>query len=71
MNTYRLHRDPTPVRTLAVESGEVMCPREGPVDIERCWLCPAYDGLSAGHIEGLVCRVDRLPAVSPVRVALP
>ena len=33
-----------PERALRVERGEVMCPRRGPVDIERCWVCREYRG---------------------------
>jgi hypothetical protein len=46
-------------RTLAVEAGQVVCPRRGVVDIEDCWVCPAYGGLSSSHIEGLICRAER------------
>jgi hypothetical protein len=42
-------------RILAVEAGEVMCPRRGIVDIEDCWVCPAYRGLTGGQVEGLAC----------------
>ena len=45
-------------RILAVEAGQVVCPRRGIVDLERCWVCPAYDGLSAGRIEGVVCKAN-------------
>lgn len=40
---------------LAVEAGQTMCPRRGIVDIEDCWVCPAYRGMSRGSVEGLVC----------------
>ncbi len=46
-----------PVR--AVEAGQVMCPSRGVVDIERCWVCPAYAGLSTGRIEGVICKPDQ------------
>jgi len=52
-------------RILAVEHGKVICPRQGVVDIARCWICPAYDGLSSGSCEGVVCRAS---AVDPVAV---
>jgi hypothetical protein len=45
-------------RVLSVEAGQVMCPRQGIVDVERCWICPAYGGLSTGRIEGVVCKAD-------------
>jgi hypothetical protein len=46
------------VRTLAVEDGEVMCPRQGVVDLELCWICPAYGGLSSGRLHGVVCTMN-------------
>ena len=45
-------------RTLAIEAGQVVCPRRGIVDIEDCWTCSAYRGLSSGRIEGLICGAD-------------
>ena len=48
--------------TLAVENGQVVCPRRGVVDIERCWACPAYRGLSTGPIEMVVCGATFGPA---------
>jgi hypothetical protein len=56
MKVRRRSRSWSRDRILAVEEGQVICPRRGLVAIERCWVCPAYDGLSAGHIEGVVCR---------------
>lgn len=56
MKVHRVSRSHSRGRTLAVEEGRVICPRQGLVEIERCWDCPAYDGLSTGHIEGVVCR---------------
>ncbi len=47
-------RDPTE-RALRVEAGEVVCPRRGLVDIEDCWICPDYRGLSDGRVESLMC----------------
>jgi hypothetical protein len=52
------HRAERYERVLAIEAGQVVCPRRGIVDLERCWGCPAYQGLSAGRIEGLVCSTD-------------
>ena len=43
---------------LRVEAGQVVCPRQGIVDLERCWACPDYDGLSGGRAEGVVCKAD-------------
>lgn len=51
-------RRPSHERVLAVEAGQVMCPHGGIVDIEDCWICPAYRGLSGGSIEGLVCNTE-------------
>ena len=51
---HRIRKEHSEHRVLAVEAGQVVCPRLGVVDIERCWVCPAYDGLSAGRMEGVV-----------------
>ena len=45
-------------RILAVEAGQVVCPRQGIVDLERCWICADYDGLSGGRVEGVVCNAN-------------
>ena len=44
-----------PERALRIERGQVMCPRRGPVDIERCWVCREYRGMADAHVESLVC----------------
>ena len=44
-----------PERALRIERGQVMCPRRGPVDIERCWACREYRGMADAHVEWLVC----------------
>lgn len=50
-------------RVLAVEAGRVMCPRRGSVDIEMCWACREYRGLTTGRVEGLRCglRAGSIP----------
>lgn len=45
-------------RLLAVEGGQVVCPRRGMVDIEDCWICPAYRGLGGGSVEGVFCSTE-------------
>lgn len=45
-------------RVLAVEGGQVVCPRRGIVDLEVCWSCPAYRGLTTGLREGLICGTE-------------
>ncbi len=55
-NTARIRRPHE--RTLAIEAGQVVCQRRGIVDIEDCWTCPAYHGLSSGRIEGVLCGAD-------------
>ena len=42
-------------RALRVEAGQVVCPRRGLVDIEACWICPDYRGLTDGRSESVVC----------------
>lgn len=58
MQVHRISKERSQHRTLEVEAGQVVCPRRGIVDVERCWVCPAYDGLSAGRIEGVVCTAE-------------
>jgi len=43
---------------LAVETGQVVCPRRGVVDLEACWMCPAYRGLTTGAREGVICGTE-------------
>jgi len=43
---------------LAVEAGQVVCPRRGVVDLEACWMCPAYRGLTTGAREGVICGTE-------------
>ena len=50
--------DDAPERALRVERGQVMCPRRGPVDIERCWACREYRGMADAHVEWLVCGLS-------------
>jgi hypothetical protein len=61
MKLYRRTRSRSHERTLVVEAGQVVCPRRGLIDIELCWACPAYDGLSTGRFEGVVCRSSVTP----------
>ena len=56
---------PTHQRVLTVEGGRVMCPRRGVVDIEGCWACPAYEGVSGGSMDDLACSTK--PVVMPFR----
>ena len=65
MKLHRRSARTTHERTLAVEAGQVVCPLRGIVDLERCWMCPAYGGLSSGRIEGVVCRVERVSTLYP------
>ena len=70
----KLHRrsDRTSIeRTLPVEAGQVVCPRRGIVDLERCWVCPAYVGLGTGHHEGVICRADTAGAPFTSRLPVP
>jgi hypothetical protein len=45
-------------RSLEIEGGQVVCPRRGIVDIERCWTCRDYRGLGTGRTEGLLCAAS-------------
>ena len=42
-----------------IEGGQVACPIRGVVDLERCFMCPGFDGLREGTPERLMCRPDR------------
>jgi hypothetical protein len=67
MKLERPSRPEGSARTLAVEAGQVVCPRRGLIDIELCWACPAYDGLSTGRFEGVVCRGSMTPEPTQLR----
>ena len=58
MELRRVMKLPSRHRTLAVEDGEVVCPRQGVVDLELCWVCPAYGGLSEGRVQGVICMMN-------------
>jgi hypothetical protein len=59
MKSRNAHRMRTPhARVLAVEGGQVVCPRRGIVDLELCWECPAYRGLTTGQREGVLCGTE-------------
>ena len=58
MELRRVVKQPRRYRTLAVEDGEVVCPRRGVVDLELCWVCPAYGGLSGGRVQGVICTMN-------------
>ena len=42
-----------------IEGGQVSCPIRGVVDIERCFMCPGFEGIQEGTAERLVCRPER------------
>lgn len=59
MKSFSSHRiRPRRERTLAIEGGQVVCPRRGIVDLEMCWVCPTYRGLSTGPREGVICGTE-------------
>ena len=59
MKSLYSHRTRQPrERVLAVEEGQVVCPRRGIVDLELCWTCPAYQGLTTGSREGVLCGME-------------
>jgi hypothetical protein len=55
---HRVMKEPSQFRTLAVEDGEVVCPRQGIVDLELCWICSAYGGFSGGRVQGVICTMN-------------
>lgn len=59
MKSFISHRmRPPRERVLAVEGGQVVCPRRGIVDLEMCWVCPAYRGLTSSLREGVICGTE-------------
>lgn len=58
MTFLRRNRPRADHRILTVEAGQVVCPRRGIVDIEQCWVCPAYRGGAPGVADGLVCATE-------------
>ena len=65
MKSWNLrHRTTTDQRVFAIEAGQVVCPNRGFMDVEDCWVCPAYRGLSTGSTEGLICSPDRTASLS-------
>ena len=73
LNRAASTRRPRNERVLAVEAGQVICPRRGFVDIETCWRCPSYRGLSTAHFEGVACAaisgfaIDDIPPIGDER----
>jgi len=58
MTFLRRNRPRANHRILTVEAGQVVCPRQGIIDIEQCWVCPAYRGGAPGVVDGLVCATE-------------
>lgn len=46
--------------TLVVDEGRVRCPNRGDVEIDRCYDCPAFEGLirTPSGRDTLMCRPD-------------
>lgn len=63
--TNRRRLDPAE-QALRVEAGQVVCPRRGVVDIEACWICPDYRGLTDGRWESVVCGLSEESLASAV-----
>ena len=45
-------------RALAVEEGQVVCPRRGVIDLETCFACSQFRGFQEGITEDLVCGYE-------------
>ena len=58
MTRLRRNRPRANQRILTVEAGQVVCPRRGIVDVELCWVCPAYRGGAPGVVDGLDCATE-------------
>ena len=44
---------------LAIEAGQVVCPRRGVLDVEGCWTCRDFGGQTTDG-ETVVCHWSRL-----------
>jgi hypothetical protein len=55
-----------PEHARRVEAGQVVCPRRGLVDIETCWTCRDYRGLSEGLVESVMCGLTEDALASAV-----
>lgn len=42
-----------------IEAGRVACSVRGFVELEDCWNCSAYLGMSDDRIQGVVCDPER------------
>jgi hypothetical protein len=51
---------------LRIEAGQVVCPRRGILDIEGCWMCPDYRGMSEGRFESVICGLSEESLASAV-----
>jgi hypothetical protein len=51
-------------RVLAVEEGQVVCPRRGVIDIETCFACPRFRGFQEGITEDLVCGYESVLGIA-------
>jgi hypothetical protein len=51
--------DPSTSMGRILEGGQVSCPIRGVVDVERCFMCEAFEGIQEGTPERLVCRPER------------
>jgi hypothetical protein len=58
MDMRRVMKGPTRSRTLAVEDGEIACPRQGVIDLELCWICPAHGGSTRGGVQDVICTMN-------------
>jgi hypothetical protein len=58
MTFLRHNRRHANERVLIIEAGQVVCPRRGLVDIEHCWMCPAYRGPARGVADGIACATE-------------
>jgi hypothetical protein len=51
-------------RVLAVEEGQVVCPRRGFIDIETCFACSRFRGFQEGITEDLVCAYESVLGIA-------
>jgi hypothetical protein len=54
----------SPTLTLAVEAGQVVCPRRGILDTEHCFACRDFRGALPDDPDTVVCKPRLLPGLA-------
>jgi hypothetical protein len=54
-NRRRASRTSVSGTTVGVEAGQVVCPSRGVIDVETCFACGRFRGMTGARGSGLVC----------------